>query len=202
MEVVTITTHVEDALARFLQQDKEATKFKGFVSTLVSEMQVLETVFVSLRDVRYLSNATGASLERIADIVGLSRYLAELDADLRSRIYIQIVKNRSKGTPESVIDGLTLYLPGAKIQLYEYANAALGVAILNITLTQEQINNAYKIVRQLKPAGVALEFINTSPDPAQNYFTLFGDVTSNAAGFSDDTAPTSGGILAELAVEL
>lgn len=178
-----ITTHVAEAVARLLQQDKDKERISGLAESIVSELQNIETATFDLIQNRLISNSTGVTLDRIGDIVGVERLLGESDTDYRGRILRGIFRNRAQGTPESIIEAALFFAAGATILLIEGSEASFAIEVLNVTLTQNQIDDLYAIIRAVKPAGVNLEYIGLAGFDSQNFFAMEGPTVDNAAGF-------------------
>jgi hypothetical protein len=167
-DVTEILTHEVDALDRLLQQDKDSLKLRGIVSAFIQEIQVLETLFIDLRDNRRISNATGATLDKIGAILGVVRYIGETDEAYRLRIQTGVVENRSKGTPESLIKLVQLITGADTVSMHEGAIASFEFDVQNPdVLTQDEIDALYAAVRRAKAAGVRftdiVEYFGSDP---------------------------------------
>lgn len=96
-----VTDHAGRALGRMLTQFRESAQFKGILNSITSEVQALEEALYGLLVVRDIDNATGATLDKIARLVGApdrSFALSGLDANFRKMIKLQIIVNKSTGT--------------------------------------------------------------------------------------------------------
>lgn len=200
MKPVQISDHVDQGLLRLLQQYKGKTRIEGLIESCISGFQAAEDTAFDMYG-RTIADSEGDTLENIASYVGIERIVGESDADLRSRIYIQIVRNTSYGTPEAVIATALLVVPDATIQLHEGAVASFSITVLNVTLTDDEVENLYSLINQVKPAGVKFQFLASAPDPAEDYFSMDGPSVSGVGGFGNILDASAGGVWAEVAVE-
>jgi len=102
-----------------VQQFKTKENFIQFIQALASECQVLEDVFKELYFERWLETCIGAQLDRIGEIVGLSRN-GETDDDYRIDLKLQILINASKGEPEILITALKIFTRSTHVIIYEF----------------------------------------------------------------------------------
>lgn len=195
-----ITDHLAQGLLRLLEQYKNKPKIEGLLTSLMQPSQDMEDASFAMY-ARTLAAATGVTLENIGQFAGVIRIAGESDDDLRARIYVQLIRNNSQGTPEAIIAGALLVAPDAVVQLVEYANAAFSLSMLGTVLTQDQVDSLYEIVRQVKSAGTSFNGVTLAPDyPATKYFAFAGSDTSSG-GFGDHSDPSVGGVWVDSAVE-
>lgn len=106
-ELVEITTHADDAVARLTQVFREKPKIAAWVRARAERYQGLETVFREIKELRRLDNAVGAQLDGIGRIVGEARQ-GRTDSAYKRRIKARIAINTSRGTPENLINVFVL----------------------------------------------------------------------------------------------
>jgi hypothetical protein len=193
-----INNHVQSAIARLIEQYKGKPRIKGLITAFVDQVQELEDVLFDLRDDRSLNNATGATLDNIGSIVGVTRIFGESDTAYRIRIKNGIFTNRAQGTPEVLIDLVkTFCAPNTNIYFFEGAVASFGINHDDQNMTQATINGLYKTLKNSKAAGVRIEHV-TAFDPS-NAFSFAGD--SLGGGFGDSNNTNVGGKFAALQLE-
>lgn len=73
MIVTKINNHVQQALARLLQQYQGLPLLSGFLTALIAQIQNLEDAIYPLDALRQLQNAYGQQLDNLGQIIGLSR---------------------------------------------------------------------------------------------------------------------------------
>lgn len=129
-----VTDHASRALGRMLTQYRDSAQFKGILNTLSAEVQAVEDAIVGLAVVRDIDGATGATLDKIAKLIGAldrSYALGNTDAALRLLIKTQIIVNKATGTDADYYE-LIAYMttvggtPEFKVRHGEPATWALG----------------------------------------------------------------------------
>lgn len=122
MTLTQKTNHVAEALDNLLEQFKGKDIFARVITSYIEQVQDLEDAAFSTYFGRMLSNAVGAQLDGLGDVVGEERGGKDDDA-YRIAIRARILVNISNGTPEDII-GILAATTGATIKIREYYPAA------------------------------------------------------------------------------
>ena len=91
------------ALERILEQFKDSTNLKDFLTIFMNEKDVIAAEIVKLNDQRRIDGAEGTQVKRNARLVGLTD-LGFTDADFKSVTKIQIKANVSFGAPDTMME--------------------------------------------------------------------------------------------------
>jgi hypothetical protein len=188
-----ITTHVEDAYERLLEQFKGKPNLKALLDAFHAQIQELENVFNDLYVQRVISNASGKVLDDMGTIVGQSRIGFD-DTRYRSLLLAKVGENTSQGDPEKVLQVVKLLAVANMAAIQEWYPAGYGLYFSN-TIPTNLINFFYERLDRVDPAGVRLEAL-ISFDEADAF--AFAGPAGVASGFGDSTNLATGGKLAEL----
>lgn len=193
MTTTPITTHVEDALARMLEQYKNAPRLKAMITKLGEEFQSIEDAFNSIGLARSIATAEGVHLDKLGYIVGAVRPDNVSDYVYRVIIYGRISANVSQGEPENVINTYKLLTQATNVRMEEEFPAAVNL-FSDGALDGETLPYVEFYLKKSLPAGVKLVsfglFSNTIG---------FGFIeNADALGFGDLLDPTIGGGLGSL----
>jgi hypothetical protein len=192
--ITEILTHIADAKKRLIQQYKGKPRIESLVEAFVQDFQNLETVGKDLNENRSIDTATGNTLDRLGDIVGLDRESGQSDDDYRILLKSKIGQNVSQGEPERIID-IARVLTGANLVLLdERYPAGLAVGVDVPVPTQDEINMLIEILDKASAAGVRFEGISFF-DPTEA-FAFAGSLPG--LGFSSTATPLLGGKLATI----
>lgn len=201
-ELEIITDHESEAFALLIEQFKNATNLKSFLSAFLSRVQEIEDMLFDLWESRWLDNATGVQLDGLGDIVGIERG-NDSDDVYRVRIRARIYTNVSRGTPDDIIQIASLLssLQSSEIQFLEFYPAYFEVTVISQQDNDASvIDSLLEAITQARPAGVgfALIYALVSDDET---FTLspINDVVSSTTQGLSQTAMTTGGHLAGVA---
>lgn len=145
-------------------------------TAFIDQVQELEFVFNGLLRQRGLlddgsgNRAEGEQLDGIGRNVGLSREPGQDDATYRDLLTVQVVRNRSHGEPERLIQVLIALTGTADVDLVEYFPGLVimtfgGVVVNNSRLLQ--------IMDSLAAAGVRLDLVHAEP-PLDEVFAFDG----------------------------
>lgn len=107
MSVTYKSDHVSEALDWLIEKFKGLESWENWLTPFLNQIQDLEDVFYAIEQARHPDNATGAQLDGCGAIVGEPRY-GRGDDDYRVGIKVRIAINRSRGTPEDVINILSI----------------------------------------------------------------------------------------------
>ncbi len=194
MSFIQETEHVEKALARFVEQFKNATNTQALVSALVDELQEIDAALWQLYTQRWVDLAEVVQLDNLGAIVGQEREARD-DVEYRLWIKARVFANRSNGHPDDTLHILELIQPSADIEVEPTYPAAYLVHVYGATTSAQSI---YNILTLAKPAGVRMNLLSDVDDA--NSFA-FSDTANTlvpgdtARGFGDDGNPATGGQL-------
>jgi hypothetical protein len=165
-----ISTMVEDTISLLVEQfRRDRPGWSGFIRSVALQMQEIEDMWFDLLRFRAISRAAGIQLDKIGEIVGLSRTSGD-DTIYRKDLYFQIWLNKSNGEPETLIAVLRKATGGT----IDYSEPCPATVQMTINQSLSGIpDDIYAKMRRVKPAGVALELrYNNSTSP----FTFGGDM--------------------------
>lgn len=98
----------DEAQELMLFQFNDSPKLKGLIRELVAPLQCVADNLEKLSDGAYIREASGATLDVLARLVGQQRKDMK-DDSLRLWIKLRIMLNRSQGTAEDLLDILVLF---------------------------------------------------------------------------------------------
>lgn len=188
-----IPNHVQQALARLMTQYQNSPNLQNMMAALINPLQDIEGVLTDMNDLRYLPLATGAQLDLIGVIVGISRPTGMSDANYLLLIYGQIKINTSQGQPEQMIQAFILFAGVSMVILAEFQNASFLFESVYVPPNQAAVDSLITTLNGAKPAGVRIDgIVSYDPDMAFAY-----DGPLSGFGY-DDGSQTVGGKYAEL----
>ncbi len=198
--------HVAEALARLMEQYKQAENLQAVVTALVEQIQNVEDATFELDNGRMLYNgstfpATGAQLDAIGEIVDFERNGLEDDIYLIFILGI-IAQNHSDTTIRSVLAIInSLFLNPTGFFMTELYPASIAVAFAETTLDPAFFATVAQIIQRSLGAGIGLAYILQYD--SDNPFA-FSDLNAiippfpNGNGFDDLLNPGQGGLFADL----
>ena len=204
-----ITTHVSEAAARMMTQYKnlpgtytvylpntettiETSYIGAVVSILADRIQGVENAIYPIDSMRQFYNgsefvATGAQLDGVGEIIGLSRG-NYTDAEYLTLITAQIAATYSDGSIETVLSLVQLMFQTKYIQMYENYPAEVSFAVFVLAVDPQIIPLSVELVRKSLSAGVNLGFITTPSGSNPFFFSDLNGIsgsTGTTAGFGD-----------------
>lgn len=188
-----ITTHVEDALGRLLEQYKGKARFEAIVTQFGLRTQTLESVFAALFNERSLTASVGAQLDGLGQIVDQPRN-GLTDEIYRIRLFAKIAQNVSKSTPEDLIGIFKLLMQANKVYYYEVYPAAVYMTAIGGTPIGDT-SEIRKAVNDSRAGGVSIDLLSTADD---NAFSFLEDPDPDGRGFGVLSDPDEGGFFARL----
>lgn len=192
--ITEILDHVDQAKARLIQQYKNKPRIGAIIEAFIEEIQEIESMFKDLNLNRSLETATGNTLDRLGDIVGVARSPGQSDSEYRISIKAKISQNISQGEPERLISTFQLLKGAALVLLQENYPAAIHIGTPVPIADQDEANMLMEIMERTAAAGVRIEGL-ISFDPGEPFAF---DGALPGFGFGDDTNPLAGGKLAFL----
>ena len=193
-DVTTITSHVVDAVNRIITQYKDKPKLAGIITAFASNIQDLEDSTYGMVALRALVNATGAQLDRIGEIVGISRQSFD-DDFYRILIYVQIGKNTSQANAEKIISIFALLTEANVVHLINL-NAGSIQLLTDGVIDEDKVNFIFQNMEDVVGSGIRIDHIMSFDDDS----FAFEGVNSNSPGkgFGDSSDALVGGLFATL----
>lgn len=202
--VAHITTHVDDALERFITQYKGKPRLSALLSAWVKQVQSAEDVCYQLATLLLLDSAVGDQLDKLGLLVGEER---QGRGDELFRVYVKarIRANRSLGTANDILAVMIAIgaVPDDPPFLEYLAAFTLFLASLESTNGETLDPNAVvAIVRRAKPVGV--QFVVVAPPPGTLADSTFAfshvEESDPARGFGHAGSTAYGGVLSAVYV--
>jgi len=194
MLATNITTHVQDALNRLLEQYKNRPRIAGFYTSFVQQIQDIEDTTFALDSGRQIwdgstTPAIGAQLDLIGQIVGISRNGLP-DSEYILFIFGKIAENFSDDTVEAVLSVIQYLFQAQETLIEEIFPAGLYINVLNPAIPSNLFPLAKSLVQSAMGAGINLVI---STLPTINAFRFAGPGVTASNGFGDVFVPGSGG---------
>ena len=176
--------HVALAVDRLRAQYRDKQTIVDLLSSLAGEFQPIEEALVQLRDERSIDNATGATLAKLARIVGVDPALFSDDETLRRVTRARVAINRSAGTGEDLIRVIRALLGDADVTISVRHEGDLCVAVylVDAAVDAEVAELVATYAAIAVGAAVTLNIVYTSEVPA---FTFDGPAMDGALAFAD-----------------
>lgn len=198
--MVQISTHVQDALDRLMEQYRNKPRISAILTSLVDQIQDLEDVVFEVRDGTMLFNGTtypaiGAQLDQIGEIVGQKRNGLE-DAQYLLFILGKIAANYSDASLPTILKIIKIiYQPESVFIRNVYPNA-IAYSLGNPALDPLFFNLARTLIQGALGQTVDISYIAThDPDDAFRFTYRGGPLIGG--GFADKSVPGSGGKFAD-----
>lgn len=154
---IVIPDHVSRAQSLLIEEFKRSTKLNQIVKAIVDPMQEIEYVGNDLYINRRLSQATGAQLDGIGEIVGEPRE-GRSDEDYKEAIEFRIFINTSNAEPETLIRALKFTTNASRVRLWEVSSATIQMFTNGSFIP----DNLVTIMEEIAAAGVNIDYISTS----------------------------------------
>lgn len=186
--ITKITTHVEDAKKRLLEEYKGKVKIEGRLDAVVKQVQELEDIDFDMFTNRLdLNTIVGQQLDNFGTIVDQARQGFD-DDRYRILLWVKIGINTSRGNPEKLISIIKL-LTDATLAHYQNLNNAEVILAVDGTIDPTLIDFTYNNMQRVFSGGVRLNHI-VCFDPVDPFRFAGSKPTS---GFSSLAAPLVGG---------
>lgn len=167
MSSFKITDVVAAALAELPAQFRNSANLRALLSLLVRPLQELEDDGCSVLEDMLVSNAEGVNLEIYGEITGVARD-GRSDDDYRALILTKIGSDNSSGTPNSILDFISVLAFGATVKYLHVPPACYQLTITppasKSPLTAAQKAEIISALFDLTPAGVCFFAIETPPE--------------------------------------
>jgi hypothetical protein len=193
-DIATITNHIQLALDRSLTQYKGKPKHEAFIEAFSQQVQDLEDAVFFMVDARVIDNAVGVQLDKMGEIVGLTRQGAD-DDFYRVLLYVKIGQNTSQGNPEKVTNIYKL-LTGATLAHYINLNNGSVMLGANVGIPEDSVSFVYRNMELVIAGGVRIDHMVCfdATDP----FAFAGPNTDAPGEGWSDITNTQGGKFAAL----
>lgn len=194
MTIELITTHSDDAVARFLFQYKNKEKIEGHIRAYIDQIQDLENAYFSLRTRLSISQSEGVQLDGIGKIVGEPRGEND-DPRYRVLLFARIGTNVSEGLPENIINVFKLLTEADWVQYQNLNDAQIMLTGTATFADQDEVNFIFDSIQKAVSGGVRVNHIICS-DTDEAF--AFAGINANAPGLGfGDEAQTTGGKFAQ-----
>jgi hypothetical protein len=152
---------------------------------LVDQVQELEDILYDLLIQRGISVAVGVQLDRIGILVGLPRAGGQSDIEYRALLEVQITRNLSYGSGDTLINITAAMTESSIVTLDEYFPAEI-----EIIFNGDRVSGLADIIDSVAMGGVKVSLVEYDGTP----FGFEGD--PDILGFSSTLDTGSGGELA------
>lgn len=115
---------VTEGLGRILSVWEDKPIIRGLIESYLREVQITNDTYFLLLNNRDVFTAIGVQLDNIGAIVGQPRAGA-LDDEYRQNIFNRIAINKSDGTPDQVLNILSLITQANFVTLFEHFPASI-----------------------------------------------------------------------------
>lgn len=105
--IPVVKNHEDQAFSRLLEQFKDKPNIEALLKGWMKGVQTTEDSLFDLLNNRSIQTAFGIQLDYIGKIVGIKRG-GRSDASYREAIQLQILINTSEGTPDDILEILSL----------------------------------------------------------------------------------------------
>lgn len=194
--VTQITTHVQDALNRLMQQYKNKENIAKFYTAFIEQVQKLENATFVLDAGRQLFDGTvtpaiGAQLDVIGEIVGIQRNGLQ-DDEYILFIFGKIAENFSDTTVPTIVNIISYVFQAQQVKIQEIYPAGIAIQVLGTPIEPRLYPIAVNLIQTALGAGINLVF--TGASPTVNVFRFYAPDTGPNNGFGDVGNPATGGV--------
>jgi len=200
-EITTISTHVEDALARLLERYKGKEKTEGIIEALADQFQDLEDVTFSLILGRAISTAEGKQLDLLGTIVDLERESGLSDERYRVLLYVKIGQNTSQGAPEKLITVLKLLAEADVVFYQNLTRASVLLAAdrdLDPSSDPDDVIFLYENLQKVAAAGIRIDYLVSFSENDDSFACAGSNADAAALGFGNTLDANAGGKFARI----
>lgn len=160
MALTYSTDHLTRGLRKMLGQFQDSARMRALLASYLRQIQKLEDFARDVALVMSINTGVGVGLDRIGKLVGRGRG-GLADDDYRYALRAQIRINRSSGVTEDFIDVLMLSVdrnPLFSVDAHD-TGPATAEAVMHGAVPTNVVGVLWTSVRQVKEAGVRLEFV-------------------------------------------
>jgi len=184
-----ITSHVDAAKARLIEQYKEKTNLLNLITSLISPIQDIESALGTLNTDRSLMTAEGVNLDLLGTILGLARTPGDSDDKYRAKLIAQTKINTSQGQPEFAIQVYQLFTGAPLVLLTEGESGDVILESEYVPADQAEVDLLLSIIEDVLPAGIRCAGL-VAFDPTEAFAY---DGSLPGLGYGDAGIPTVGG---------
>lgn len=145
--------HAAEAISHLISFFREGPRNQAVLEAMMAQVQELEDNIALQRDAFDVDTAVGDQLDSLGKRVG-ERRDDRIDDVYRTAIRVRILVNRSNGRLEELLAIALGISPAATIRARELYPAALSLEFS--TLGTSTLQNAYRLLKKAKAAGVRL----------------------------------------------
>lgn len=166
MALTQVTDHVDQALARVPEQFKSNVTQPGIVAAFASQVQEIENAAFGVLVARSIDLAQGVQLDGIGKLIGAAR-AGLIDSDYRLVLKATILINRRSGEIETMLQILSILVPGCTPQLTE--SQPYAIVMLAAVVACPNPAQVRALLALAKMAGVKLIFKSSTYDAPQRF---------------------------------
>jgi len=181
---------IEKGIERLAYQFLDSEKFKGFLTSFLTEYEELNTSGLQLLNERYLDIAVGAQLDGIGEIVGLPRPEGETDTLYRFLIRIRIIKNKTAMTIDDTLRLISFTFENATVRYFQTSFLEPRYDI------EKHLEPSEEVLVPNFPILIGLETVTYHSYSKTTSFGFYGD--PDALGFGDLNDSDIGGNFAKI----
>ena len=152
-----ITTHVQDAISRLVEQYKNKGQLAALITAFVEQTQGQEQTLNDLLTQRSIYMAVGVQLDLLGTILGQARDGLE-DEPYRIRLKTRVLQNISQGQPEALVAVFQLLVGSTLVEIQEWPPAGVGMGT-DASIDPGDVNSIYANVQLVAPAGVRVDHL-------------------------------------------
>jgi hypothetical protein len=196
-DLAWVESHCEDGKALLISQFRKP-RIEALLCALLESVQEFEDANWGVLTERVLDNAIGIQLDKIGQIVNLSRGWP--DETYRKLLRARVLVLRSRGRwPDllGILDAMSVSLATTTIE--EPSTAAFTIELGEPLLVDITAGNVFGFLVQAKPAGVRFSLLFPTVDLDMSFTFAAGDNAlepSDDQGFGDSIGTDIGGYLA------
>lgn len=183
---------IEKGIGRLAYQFSNSEKFKGFLTSSLTEYEELNTSGLQLLTERYLDTAEGTQLDGIGEIVGLPRLEGETDTIYRFLIRIKIIKNKTAMTIDDTLRLISFTFDNATVRYFQSSFLKPRYDI------ERHLEPSEEILVHNFPILIGLETVAYHSYSETTSFGFYGD--PDALGFGDLNDSDIGGNFAKIII--
>ena len=141
--------------------------FNSYVSSFLNEISPIVNCLDSFDQLFTIENAVGDQLDKIGEIIGISRVLPVDDPDIPSSLSdssyrlvlkAKILKNHWNGTRQGMSSVFSVLFPNCPFDIVDNQDMTINIWLINPNITDEQIALIFNGFIFPKPAGVRMYY--------------------------------------------
>lgn len=198
----------QEAIDRLLWQYRDSTNLKAVIEAICGELELTQEDVFAIVNSFNIDDGTGIFLDLIGKIV-LEDRKGRDDPEYRDALRLKVLLNTSQGTPNTLLEALTLATEATEVRIWEY----FPVSTFMLTNGTRLPNNLARTLTRASPASsggvtVVLDpnentlIPNELPVSTANLVSHTGDqfITDTLDNIIVQEGSSSGGELAERAI--